>query len=243
MSLSSQSAPTWLFVPGTLCDARVFDPVIAELEPVLTCGVRVIERLDNASLAALADQAVVGMADRFYVVGFSLGCQVVMEIMRRYPERCLGLVLISTTARADMPQMAPVRREMVKEFTRIGARDFVEGNLWHVYVAAPNTKITIKELVLEMADQTPPSVFKDQIELAISRPSSLADLARFEAPVLMINGAQDSLTPIEVGAEIAAAAPNGMHMVIPNAGHFVLLEQVQQTSQAILEWCNRYVVR
>ncbi len=244
MTLPGHDAPTWLFVPGTLCDARVFDPVIMALDTTLSGGVRVVQRLDSASLAALADEAVVGMAPNFHVVGFSLGCQVVMEIMRRYPERCIGLVLISTTAHADAPEMAPVRREMVSRFAQLGPHEFVETHLWPLYVAAPKTAgPEIKKLVMDMACETPCSTFADQIELAIGRPSSLADLARFAAPLLMINGAQDALTSTQMGAEIVAAAPDGTQAIIPNAGHFVLLEEAQRTSDAIREWCAGHVMR
>ncbi|WP_417260315.1 alpha/beta fold hydrolase [Celeribacter sp.] len=232
-------APTWMFLPGTLCDARVFDPLMAALGPSFVGAGRVVPRINSASVADLAAHSVTGMADRFYVVGFSLGCQVAFEILRQYPERCQGVVLISTTARADLPEMTPVRRAMVHQFEQMGPREFVETQLWEKYVAEPKTSRTdIKSLVLDMASNTRIDDFSHQIELAITRPSSLEDLSHFTAPVLVINGAQDVLTPMELGEEIATAARAGTHKVISNAGHFVLLEQVQKTANAIKEWCE-----
>lgn len=133
MTCVADTSPTWRFLPGTLCDARVFGPLL----DVPDAAVRIFDRLDSPLIGALADQAVEGMAPRFNVVGFSLGCQISLEIMRRYPERFRGLVLISTTTRADQPEMVPVRRRMVTEFDRLGPREFVETTLWPSYVANP----------------------------------------------------------------------------------------------------------
>lgn len=87
-----------------------------------------------------------------------------------------------------------------------------------------------------MVAETHRRCFAHQIELAVTRPSSPEDLERFAAPLLMINGAQDALTPPDLGAEIAAAALMATLRVIPGAGHFVLLEQAEETATAIADW-------
>ncbi len=237
--ISSQDtqAPRWLLLPGTLCDARVFDPVMAALGTSISDAARLLPRINSASLDELVDQAISGMADRFYIIGFSLGCQVAFEIMRQYPERCLGFVLISSTARADAPDMAPVRRAMVQQFDQMGPRAFVETQLWPKYVAAPKTaREEIRRCVFDMASDTQPIDFAHQIELAIARPASLGDIAGFRGPILMINGAQDVLTPTDMGVEIVSAADLGTHEIIPDAGHFVVLEQAQLTADTIQKW-------
>lgn len=243
MSAPTGSHPSWLFLPGTLCDARVFDPLRAALADVsLGEPAQVLPDLNSASRSDLADRLVAGTSGSFYVVGFSLGCQVAFEIMRKYPSRCVGLVLISTTARADAPELALKRRQMVQEFDQLGPAEFVENSLWNSYVASPETASeSVKNLVVDMACKTPVSNFSDQIELAIERPSSLNDLSHFSAPVLMINGAQDVLTPPEFGKEIAASANNGSQRILTKGGHFVLLEEPQATADAIQEWVRDFL--
>jgi pimeloyl-ACP methyl ester carboxylesterase len=126
---------------------------------------------------------------------------------------------------------------MVERFRREGAEALVEADLWPKYVAQPHrSQHSAKSLISDMACQTANSDFAAQIELAINRPDSRPVLSGFKAPVLMVNGREDLLTPVDLGAEIAAAAHSGTHRVIPDAGHFVLLERPEAVSTAIQEW-------
>lgn len=234
------SVEDWLFIPGTLCDERVFGPLLDHLGDTVSGTVRVVEALDEADLSVLAARVVAGLGARVRVVGFSLGCQVAFEIMRQAPDRCAGVTLISSTARPDLPDLAPDRRAMVERFRRNGAEDLVEADLWPRYVAEPQRSgHPAKDLIHCMARQTSDSDFAAQIELAINRPDSRPVLSGFEAPVLMVNGREDILTPVELGAEIAATARNGTHRVIPGAGHFVLLEKPEAVALEIEDWVHR----
>lgn len=234
----------WLFLPGTLCDGRVFDPLVDRLRPVIGTGqVRLEPGFDTSDVGHLADRAMEGLGPRVWVVGFSLGCQVAFEIMRRVPDRCAGLILISTTAQADAPEMAPVRRALVPRAQQEGADRLVEAELWSRYVATPDLAgHPAKDLVLAMARDTDPDAFAEQIEISVGRRDSRPDLEGFAGPLLMINGAEDGLTPPDMGAEIAGRAPRGQQRILPDASHFVLIEQVDRTAEVIATWIEDHVV-
>lgn len=233
------SEEDWVFIPGTLCDGRVFGALLDRLGDTLSGTVRVVDVLDDDNLSALAQRATQGLGPQLRIVGFSLGCQVAFEIMRQDPTRCTGCTLINSTARPDEPGLAINRRAMVDRFRRDGADTLVEAELWPRYVADPmRSGHPARELVLSMARDTSDAHFAAQIELVIRRPDSRPDLARFSGPVLMINGREDRLTPIELGAEIVECARNGFHEIIDGAAHFVLLEKPDPVSQAIKEWVS-----
>ncbi|MGB5865349.1 MAG: alpha/beta hydrolase [Sulfitobacter sp.] len=234
------SVEDWLFIPGTLCDGRVFAPLLDHLGDTVSGTVRLVGSLDDDDLSALARHIVQGLGPRIRVVGFSLGCQVAFEIMRQASDRCVGVTLISSTARPDLPDLAPDRRAMVERFERDGAEALIDADLWPRYVADPERpEHPVHDIVRAMARETSNANFAAQIELAISRPDSRPVLSWSDAPVLMINGRQDRLTPVEFGAEIVGAARNGTHKVIPDAGHFVLLEQPEAVALAIRDWIRR----
>lgn len=231
------SAEDWLFIPGTLCDGRVFAPLLDHLGDTVSGTVRVVEALDDDDLPALARRVLQGLGPRIRVVGFSLGCQVAFEIIRQAPDRCAGVILISSTAQPDLPELAPDRRAMVERVRRDGAEALVDDVLWPRYVAEPDRPgHPVREVVREMARDTPDAHFAAQIELAIGRPDSRSDLSGFDGPVLMINGSDDRLTPVELGAEIAATARFATHTIITKAGHFVLLEAPGPVGRAISAW-------
>lgn len=234
------SGEHWLFIPGTLCDARVFGPLLDQLEGTLSGTVRVADGLDDDDLPALARRLTEGLGPRLRIVGFSLGCQVAFEIMRRVPARCSSVVLISTNARADLPALASDRRAMVERFERDGAAGLIDGDLWSRYVAEPDRPDhPARDPVHAMARDTPVEHFRAQTELAIHRPDSRASLAQFDGPILVINGADDRLTPVEMGAEIVAAARQGSQTIIARAGHFVLMEKPEAVGTSILDWMGR----
>lgn len=233
------SGEDWVFIPGTLCDGRVFGPLLECLGDTVSGTVRVVDVLDDDDLVALARRLTAGLGPRLRVVGFSLGCQVAFEIMRQNPARCAGITLMNSTARPDDPELALDRRRMVDRFRRDGADALVEAELWPRYVAEPmQSGHPAKALVMSMARGTSDAHFAAQIELAIHRPDSRPILSRFSGPLLMINGQADRLTPVALGSEIVQIARNGTHRIIEGAGHFVLLEKPQPVAQAIMAWMS-----
>ncbi|MEO1307942.1 MAG: alpha/beta hydrolase, partial [Pseudomonadota bacterium] len=74
-----------LFLPGMMCDARLFWPQITALSP--TRSVQVAPLTGAASMGALAARVLDHAPRRFVLVGLSMGGIVAMEILRRAPDR------------------------------------------------------------------------------------------------------------------------------------------------------------
>ena len=77
-------------LPGTLCDARLYAPVVERLGLPAT-----IPALAGAETAAALAQLILAAApERFSLCGFSLGAIVALEIVAQAPERVERLALI-----------------------------------------------------------------------------------------------------------------------------------------------------
>lgn len=222
----------FLCIPGTLCDHRVFDLLVAHL------GRDVVHAPIRESSVEEAAQAALEIAPvRFVAMGFSLGGFVVLEMLRQAPERISAAILISSNAHPDAPENAPGRRAQVDTARREGMASLI-GELWPRYVAASALDRTdIYGVIKEMAVAMRVEDFAKQAELAILRPDSRADIPRMKTPLLVLCGAEDALCSIDRYAE-AAASPTATLVVLPGVGHFVPLEATVRAADAIQGWMD-----
>ena len=230
----STSGEPLVLLPGTLCDARVFAPVLARLPGVAAQ----VSALDGAETTpAMAERLLAALPRRFALAGFSLGGIVALEIVAQQPDRVTRLALLDTTARPDSPERHAARREAVARAGELGVAGYVADSLWPVYVAdAGRADATARALVLAMADALGLDAFRTHAELAINRADSRPRLPAITVPTLVLCGADDVLCPPDVHREIAAAVPGARLVVVPEAGHFALIERPDAVAGALADW-------
>ncbi len=225
-----------LLLPGTLCDDRAFAPLIASLagrdvRTILTTGAR--------STTALAARILAEAPPRFVLVGFSLGGIVALEIAAQAPSRVTALALIGSTARADRPHLAPLRRADVADARERGLVTVLREKFWPRYVgSAALQDAALLPLILAMAETLGVDAFDEQTEMVIGRADSGPRLRKMHLPILAMCGAEDALCPPILQEEIVATAPNAQLAIIPGAGHFVLLEAPRQATDIVLAWLD-----
>ena len=240
--------PDWplLLLPGTLCDARVFGPLLNALalnsleraaldHHPARCGRKVLHggMTGQTSVAALADAILATAPDRFIPVGFSLGAIVALEMAMRAPDRIMGMALIAGTARAVPPADWPMRRAAALT----APQDLVGKQLWPSSVAADRRHDEgLRGTVVAMAKAFPAGTLAAQIEVALSRPDQRARLNTLFMPALVLGGADDAIAPQELQCELAQAMPLATLHLVENSGHFVLLERPDACAAALADW-------
>ncbi|RME15972.1 MAG: alpha/beta hydrolase, partial [Alphaproteobacteria bacterium] len=100
-----------LFVPGMMCDARVFGPQIDDLSRDFTVQIARVAHAE--SIREMAAEAIHQAPPRFALAGLSMGGIVAMEIIRRVPERVTRIALMSTTPLAETPEQAAWREPQI----------------------------------------------------------------------------------------------------------------------------------
>lgn len=82
-----------VFIPGLLCSARLYDPVLptAWAHGAVTVADSRRDNTIHGMAARLLDDA----PERFVLVGLSMGGYVAHEVMRQAPDRVIGLALIA----------------------------------------------------------------------------------------------------------------------------------------------------
>jgi len=154
-----------------------------------------VRRLADA-LEAWLDAA--GLERPDVLVANSFGCQVVVDLAARRPERAVRLVLVGPTtdrrARSLVVQGARLALDVVRE----------PPGLWAL-------------VALDYALHLGKTGFDGFLELTRDRIEE--KLARVAAPTLVVRGERDPIVPRGWAAELAAAAPRGGFVEVPGAPH------------------------
>jgi pimeloyl-ACP methyl ester carboxylesterase len=223
-----------VFVPGLLCDERLWEKQIEALADIAHATVARLS--DGDTIEALAhsvlDQSPEGA---FMLAGLSMGGYVALEIMRQQPKRVLGLALMSTSARPDTPEATEGRRSLIKQ----SKQDFelvIDQLLPKLLHESRLTDVSSAGVMRRMAHDAGAETFRRQQEAIIGRADSRPALHDIACPTLIVCGREDKTTPPELHTELAQGIPGAHLAVIEQCGHLAPLEQPEQVARELRSW-------
>jgi 3-oxoadipate enol-lactonase/4-carboxymuconolactone decarboxylase len=183
----------------------------------------------GADLLGVADE--VG-ADRFSVVGLSLGAAVALWVAAKFPGRVERMVVASGLA--YWPD-----KEVWRESTRIARRQDmsgVAGKLAERWFSA-QFKAGRPEVctgAAAMLQEVNAAGYAWCCE-ALSEANLLPDVPFVAAPTLVLAGADDPVVPVAAAALLAEAIPGAALQVVSPGAHLLNLEQPDRFTSAVLD--------
>lgn len=219
-----------VFLPGLICDARLWRDVIDGLASDIAPMVADL-RLDE-TVAAMAARTLAAAPPRFALAGLSMGGYVAFEIMRQAPERVTHLALFDTSARPDTEERRETRRkgiEMIGQGKFIGVSRGLLGQL----VAPHHVGTPLADEVQAMSERVGQDVYVRQQHAIMNRPDSRPDLPSIAVPTLVGVGSLDKMTPPELATEMAAAIPDATLVEVPDAAHLPTMENPAPVVEAL----------
>jgi pimeloyl-ACP methyl ester carboxylesterase len=225
-----------LLIPGLLCTPRLYAdqiPALWRFGPVT-----VADHTRDDSMSDIARRILSQAPPEFALIGLSMGGYVAFEVQRQAPDRVVKLALLDTTARPDAPEQTEQRKRQV-EMARGGRFEGIAQLLFPRFVsAARHGDAALQAIVRTMARDTGPDAFVRQQTAIMSRLDSRPGLASIPGPTLIVVGADDSLTPPDRAAEMAAGIPGARQVVVPSCGHLSTLEQPEAVTAALVEFLS-----
>ncbi len=232
------ASPDTIALPGTLLDARSVDALLAQVtrETDALCMTEIVgleaafddevERIGAIAAACAAPPV---------LIGHSLGGIVALELAARHPSYVAGVVTIASNARADSAHGAARRDEQRHWVTRHGLVSLVRERLAYEYGLAANDPLI--DALVTQATRIGEEAFAHQLGYAAARPGLLSPRRTLAVPVLALSGACDTLCPPRDGEAIAAlgAAPS-THVIHPDAGHLLPLQQPAWVAKRIVDF-------
>ncbi len=223
-----------VFLPGMMCDARLFAPQIAAFSPERS--VKFIPLTGAITITGLANRVLDQSPPQFALAGLSMGGIVAMEVIRLAPDRVRRLALMDTNPLADTPEMATVRASQAERVLNGDLRAVMRDEMKPNYLANGPEKDRILGLCMDMAEELGCDVFQDQSHAIRHRPDQCETLRTVTVPSLVLCGEEDRLCPIE-RHELMRDLITGSHLaVIAGAGHMPTLEQPEKTNEELRHW-------
>ena len=185
--------------------------------------------LGQQSVAAYAQQVIawlqgIGLYQAVFV-GHSMGGAIALTLALEYDEHVLGLGLLGTGARLrvlpEILEKLAVARTVDAGVDLIMQRNFSAG-------AGAEIRTTIRKQTLD----TRPTVLHGDY-VACDGFDVMDRLNEIKAPTCVICGEEDALTPPKYSEYLAANIPNAKLSMIPNAGHYALLEQAEMVAAEV----------
>lgn len=174
-----------------------------------------------------------------FFAGCSIGGYVLLELWRRAPERMRGLAFVCSKPQPDAEAALAKRVLTITTARQEGTEKLFDGMAENLVGAS--TRERRPNIVAELRARMTLTV---EAEVAVqsglaTRPDSLPTVAKINAPVLSIAGAEDSaIAPADM--EAFRAAPGGCEShVLANAGHFAAYEHPFKVGSLIAAWLQK----
>ena len=229
-----------LFVHGSGGDSHIWEEQLTHLPPDF-CGIAIdlpghgssagdlLATVDAGARLISELPALLNLPRPLWLAGHSMGSAMAITAALDYPKQVDGLILIGSGARLRvLPQaLAALKAGIMKlEFLKIGFSTATPAAIW--------------EKEVEALQKAGPKIIHNDF-LACDQYDRSADLAQITVPTLIIVGQDDLLTPLKYSEFLHEHIFSSKLVVIPEAGHYVMLEKPAETSQAITDFLLKTV--
>jgi 3-oxoadipate enol-lactonase len=171
------------------------------------------------------------------VCGLSMGGYVAMAFARLYPNRMAGLVLTSTRAGADSPEIQANRLASANQVVAEGITPVVDAMLPKLWAPTTYTKDPqLVSRVKSMLESTSVAGARGALLGMKERPDSRESLKHLDLPALVIHGEDDQIIPISEAQQMYADLKDASLIILPSSGHLPNLEQPVLFNQAMLDF-------
>jgi len=158
-------------------------------------------------------------------VGHSMGGATAIEVALTHPELLAGIVLVGSGARLRVNPL--IMDEIPKDYAHAA-------ELITQWAFSPKTHPKLKRASFRELLEVPSSVTYGDFQ-ACDHFDRMNEIARIALPTLIVCGEDDALTPVKYSRYMKEKIPNAKLVIIPDAGHSVMLEKPEELNAA-LRW-------
>ncbi|WP_411352589.1 alpha/beta fold hydrolase [Leisingera aquaemixtae] len=223
-----------VLLPGMMCDGRIFDAQIRTFSGSMP--VMVLPLAGGDTVEKIAARMLSHLPPRFALAGMSMGGILAMELVRRAPERISRLCLIGASPLAETPEQAADREPQIIAARTGRLEDVLRAALPMEALAPGPSRLEVHSLFCHMGMELGPELYVAQARALQRRPDQQATMRRVHVPTLVLAGEHDTIVPRAKQELLAQLIPHARLEVIPEAGHFPVLEAPDAVNRALLHW-------
>lgn len=231
--------PHVVLLPGLACDERLWEAQLPVISPTLSPRVS-DAHMRHDTIAAMAEAVLRENPGPLVLCGASMGGMVAMEAARQAPERIAGLALLGTNARPETPEMAELRESAIALFARGNLRDVIEPNTVFAFHPTQAADEDLVQRYLQIVLDAGAQQLIHQNRAVMRRPDARQHLPTVRAPVLLMCGDTDRLTPPDCTREMAALMPHAQVVWVAQCGHMLTMEKPAVVNAALRDWLAQW---
>lgn len=224
----------FVFLPGTLCDERLWHHQTAEFKEHTVVHLRTQSTLE-AMIQAVADVPF----EFFVLVGFSMGGYVAQEFALKHPARVKKLILMGSSSEGYPPHEKEIILRALPQIERGLFRGLTEKRLKEFLHPKSYEDVGIRNLIHSMAGVDAGEVYFRQLKATLDRRNLSTEIGKIRCPISVIAGKDDKIVPVESILRMERYAPQAEINVLPDCGHFVPLEKPERVNELIHEFTSR----
>lgn len=231
MKITRHTPEHVIFVPGFMCDERLFDPQTNQLNKLgISFDVSVMR--SESTLREIATNILRNAPQQFALVGLSMGGIIAQHIVSLAPDRVSHLALLNTTPYED--KSLSQRKAHIKRVRHGELETILRDELKPRYLSPLSAKSEIMPLVTEMGAQLGLDVFIRQSIALMIRKSQVSLLSEVSCPTLILTGADDAICPPDIHKKMSEEIINSELMIIKNCGHLSTLEKPNVVTNVLM---------
>ncbi len=223
------------FVPGTLCDERMW----GRLLPLLGDGFEFnhVPLYKAHTREQMLELIGAHSAPKANLVGFSLGAYLAMEYALAHPERVASLTIIGSAGKKLLDKEKATRLRIIPQLEKNHYTGMTQMRLREIVAPEHLDDQAIIGVIQQMAVDLGKDVLLAQFRSTIERPDLMERVHTLHCPALIIGAEHDNLAPAADVRELAANWPTAqLHMLAEGSGHMMPLEAPQVLANLILDF-------
>lgn len=219
----------FVFLPGTLCDARLWHHQTDVFKNHYVANLRTQESVD-----AMLESVAQAPFESFVLVGFSMGGYIAQEFALRFPERVQKLVLIGSSCEGYPPREKEIIERALPQIEKGLFRGLTEKRLRQFLHPSSYENPAIRELVRDMAGGADAGeVYRRQLKATLDRRNLSKEIGTLRCPISVIAGKDDQIVPVESILRMEKYAPRAEINILSDCGHFVPLEKPERVNELL----------
>lgn len=213
------------FLPGTMCDQRLWAPVRAKLEPRFSTDYVAIEsEATREGMLGLIHSAA-STGDPLHLVAFSMGGYLALQYALDNPGRVSSLITVASSAFGLTEAEAAERVRALDLLAKHEYRGIPPARLNQFVHPSRRSDPAVVDVIRAMDRDLGKAVLVAQLTETSTRTSLAPRLPELDIPVLLIGADSDPFVPWTSIERMAALIPDAQAVRAENAGHMIPLEQ------------------
>lgn len=229
-----QMAKTLHFIPGTMCDARVWQPVRDQLSDQFETAYIPLETARSAPEFRMRfHEAFEAAGEPLNLVAFSMGGYLALEFALEHPEKAATVITVCSSAFGLHDAEKAQRKAALDYLERHTYRGIADARIKQMVHPDHFRDEALKQIMRDMDHDIGLDILKIQLRETSDRADLFPRLSEITCPALVLGGDSDPFLTAEQRTRMASAIPQGQSAEAEHCGHMLPLEHPDWLAEQI----------